>query len=77
VSRIRDQEVGISMARKKQRNLGELVDLLQQLPAEVFEDIRDTRPPQKREGLVPMFGNKERLDKELHRLTKKRMKAKP
>ena len=37
--------------REKPRNLGELVDLLRQLPDEMFEDIRDTRLPEEREGL--------------------------
>lgn len=37
--------------REKPRNLGELVDLLRQLPDEMFEDIHDTRLPEEREGL--------------------------
>lgn len=37
--------------REKPRSLGEVVDLLKQLPDDMFVDIRDTRPPQEREGL--------------------------
>jgi antitoxin VapB len=37
--------------REKPKNLGYIVDLLQQLPDEMFENIRDIRPPQKRKGL--------------------------
>jgi hypothetical protein len=44
--------------KKKQRRspgLGDVVDLLQRIPGDVFDGIRDTRPPEEREGLVEMF----------------------
>jgi antitoxin VapB len=55
--RFRSKEVEITrrgdeiVLREKPKNLGYIVDLLKQLPDEMFEDIRDTRPPQKRKGL--------------------------
>ena len=55
--RFRSTEVEITrrgddvVLREKPRNLGYIVDLLKQLPDEMFEDIRDTRPPQKRKRL--------------------------
>jgi antitoxin VapB len=55
--RFRSKEVEITrrgnevVLREKPRNLGELVDLLRQLPDEMFEDIHDTRLPEEREGL--------------------------
>jgi antitoxin VapB len=55
--RFRSKEVEITrrgdeiILREKPRNLGYIVDLLKQLPDEMFENIRDTRPPQKRKGL--------------------------
>ena len=55
--RFRSTEVEITrrgddvVLREKPRNLGYIVDLLKQLPDEMFKDIRDTRPPQKRKRL--------------------------
>ena len=55
--RFRSKEVEITrrcdevVLREKPQNLGYIVDLLKQLPDEMFENIRDTRPPQKRKGL--------------------------
>ena len=55
--RFRGKEVEISrrgdevVLRERPQNLGYIVDLLQQIPEDVFENIRDTRPPQEREGL--------------------------
>ena len=55
--RFRSKEVEITrrgdevVLREKPKNLGYIVDLLKRLPDEMFEDIRDTRPPQKRKGL--------------------------
>jgi antitoxin VapB len=55
--RFRSKEVEITrrgdelVLREKPQNLGYIVDLLKQLPDEMFEDIRDTRPPQKRKRL--------------------------
>jgi antitoxin VapB len=37
--------------RERPKNLGYIVDLLQQIPEDVFENIRDLRPPQEREEL--------------------------
>ena len=54
--RFRSKEVEITrrgdevVLREKPQNLGYIVDLLKQLPDEMFENIRDTRPPQ-RKGL--------------------------
>ena len=55
--RFRSKEVEITrrgdevVLREKPKNLGYLVDLLKQLPDEMFEDIHDTRLPEEREGL--------------------------
>jgi antitoxin VapB len=55
--RFRSKEVEITrrgdevVLREKPKNLGYIVDLLKQLPDEMFEDIHDTSPPQKRRGL--------------------------
>jgi antitoxin VapB len=55
--RFRSKEVEITrrgnevVLREKPQNLGYLVDLLKQLPDEMFEDIHDTRLPEEREGL--------------------------
>jgi antitoxin VapB len=55
--RFRSKEVEITrrgdevVLRERPQNLGYIVDLLKQLPAEMFEDIRDTRPPQRRKNL--------------------------
>jgi antitoxin VapB len=55
--RFRSKEVEITrrgdevVLREKPKNLGYIVDLLKQLPDEMFENIRDNRPPQKRKGL--------------------------
>ena len=55
--RFRSKEVEITrrgnevVLREKPQNLGHLVDLLKQLPDEMFEDIHDTRLPEEREGL--------------------------
>jgi antitoxin VapB len=55
--RFRGKEVEISrrgdevVLRERPQNLGYIVDLLRQIPEDVFENIRDPRPPQEREGL--------------------------
>ena len=57
--------------------LGDVVDLLQRIPEDVFEGIRDTRPPEEREGLVEMFAvENEALDEELRRLAHRRTEKK-
>jgi hypothetical protein len=37
------------MAGKKAQNPGDVVDLLKSLPDDMFEGIRDMRPPEERE----------------------------
>ena len=55
--RFRSKEVEITrrgdeiVLRETPKNLGYIVDLLKELPDEMFENIRDARPPQKRKGL--------------------------
>ena len=55
--RFKSKEVEITrrgdevVLREKPKNLGYLVDLLRQLPDEMFEDIHDTRLAEEREGL--------------------------
>lgn len=55
--RFRSKEVEITrrgdevVLRETPKNLGYIVDLLKKLPDEMFKDIHDTRPPQKRKGL--------------------------
>jgi antitoxin VapB len=55
--RFRGKEVEITrrgdevVLRERPENLGYIVDLIQQIPEDVFENIRDLRPPQGREGL--------------------------
>ena len=55
--RFRSKEVEITrrgdevVLREKPKNLGYIVDLLKQMPDEMFEDIHDTRPAEEREGL--------------------------
>jgi antitoxin VapB len=55
--RFRSKEVEIIrrgnevVLREKPRNLGDVLDVLQNIPEDVFEGIRDLRPPQEREEL--------------------------
>lgn len=55
--RFKSKEVEITrrgdevVLREKPRTLGDLVDVLKQLPDEMFEDIHDTRLPEDRDGL--------------------------
>jgi antitoxin VapB len=55
--RFRSKEVEITrrgdevVLREKPRNLGDVLEILQSIPEDVFESIRDARPPQEREGL--------------------------
>jgi antitoxin VapB len=55
--RFRSKEVEITrrgdevVLREKPRNLGDVMDILHSIPEDVFEGIRDLRPPQEREGL--------------------------
>jgi antitoxin VapB len=55
--RFRSKEVEIMrrgnevVLREKPRNLGDVMDILHSIPEDVFEGIRDLRPPQEREGL--------------------------
>ncbi len=55
--RFRSKEVEITrrgdevVLREKPKNLGDVIDVLQNIPEDVFEGIRDLRPPQEREGL--------------------------
>lgn len=55
--RFRSKEVEITrrgnevVLREKPQNLGDVLDILQSIPEDVFEGIRDLRPPQEREGL--------------------------
>jgi antitoxin VapB len=55
--RFRSKEVEITrrgnevVLREKPRNLGDVMDILHSNPEDVFEGIRDLRPPQEREGL--------------------------
>ena len=37
--------------RKKGHGMTEFLDALRSMPRDAFEDIKDTRPPQKRKGL--------------------------
>jgi antitoxin VapB len=37
--------------RERSKNLSDVIDILQRIPEDVFEGIRDERPPQEREGL--------------------------
>jgi hypothetical protein len=65
------------MGRNKAQNLGDVIDLLKSLPDDMFEGIRDTRPPEEREGLVEMFAVENKaLDKELGKLARSRTKKK-
>jgi antitoxin VapB len=55
--RFRSKEVEITrrgdevVLREKPRNLGDVLEILQSIPEDVFEGIRDPRRPQEREGL--------------------------
>ena len=55
--RFRGKEVEISrrgdevVLRERPQNLGDVIDILHRIPKDVFEGIRDERPPQEREGL--------------------------
>jgi len=41
----------IVLREKKKRSLAEAFDIIASMPLDMFEDIKDTRPPQEREGL--------------------------
>jgi antitoxin VapB len=41
----------IVLREKKKRNVAEAFEILAAMPQDVFEDIRDTRPPEKRKNL--------------------------
>jgi antitoxin VapB len=55
--RFRSKEVEITrrgdevVLREKPRNLGDVMHILHSIPEDVFQGIRDLRPPQEREGL--------------------------
>jgi antitoxin VapB len=55
--RFRSKEVEITrrgdevVLREMPRNLGDVIDILQSIPEDVFEGIRDLRLPEEREGL--------------------------
>jgi len=37
--------------KKKRRGMAQIFDVLDEMPEDVFDGIKDTRPPQEREGL--------------------------
>ena len=51
ITRRGDEIVLREMARRKKRGLEEAYDILISMPEDAFQDIKDTRPPQKRKGL--------------------------
>jgi len=46
----RGEEI-VLRGKKKGRGMTEFLDALRSMPRDAFEDIKDTRPPQKRRGL--------------------------
>ena len=47
----RGDEVVLREKPQKKRGLSEVLDILAAMPDEMFEDIKDDRPPEEREGL--------------------------
>ena len=47
----RGKEIVLRELPKKRRGLVELLDAFAAIPEDVFENIKETRPPEKREGL--------------------------
>jgi antitoxin VapB len=47
----RGDEIVLREKPVKRKGLGEVFDILASMPADMFENIKDTRPPQKRKGL--------------------------
>jgi antitoxin VapB len=51
ISRRGDEIVLREKPAKNRRGLVEVLDILASMPDDMFENIKDTRPPQKRKGL--------------------------
>jgi len=47
----RGDEIVLREKPKKYRGLAEVLDILAAMPDDVFENIKDERPPEEREGL--------------------------
>lgn len=47
----RGDEIVLRELSKPKRGLEELFDIIASMPDDVFEDIKDKRPPEKRKGL--------------------------
>ena len=51
ITRRGDEIVLREKPQKKKKGLVEVLDILAAMPDDVFENIKDTRPPEEREGL--------------------------
>jgi antitoxin VapB len=47
----RDDEIVLRERKKARRSMAEVFDLIAQMPEDMFENIKDVRPPEKRKGL--------------------------
>jgi antitoxin VapB len=47
----RGDEIVLREKPPKKKGLAEVLDILAAMPDDMFEDIKDTRPPEEREGL--------------------------